>query len=167
MLKEISRQLKNHLSAFRSNDKIIFNNRTIEINTNNFAPIPQNFSQKSIAFVDGGQAEIISAGNFCLSFIRVGALVYSNNVKVKDYKYEFYILTTANYQNGEVVYESKIFPFGNEALLDENDLHISSTDATIRSGAERASISKVSNMARHFAELALCAKVDSDIISAG
>lgn len=164
MLAEISRYLHKHLRSLPLKDQIIFNSKLIEINKNNYAPIPEDFFPKSIAFIDGGQAEILSAGNFCLSFIRIGALVYANNIKVKDYKCEFYLLTTAHCEHGEVMYKSTIFPLGNESLLDENDLHISSTDATLRSGLERASIIKVSSMARRFAELALCAKVDADII---
>ena len=81
MLRLISQQLKKHLSSFPITDHIIFNHRIIEINKDNFETIPENNSSKSIAFVDGGQGEIISAGNLCLSFIRVGALVFRNNQK--------------------------------------------------------------------------------------
>lgn len=163
MLQEISRYLKNHLSAFPAEDQLIFNNKVIPLNSSHFTEI-RGSPHQAMAFVDGGQAEILSAGNFCLSFIRVGVLVYSNNLKIKEHKHEFYLLTTAKYESSEVMYESTIFPLGNEALLDEHDLQISSTDATIRSGAERAPISRVSNLARRFAELALCRKVDADII---
>lgn len=163
MLKEISQYLKNHLSAFPPQDQLIFNNKIIPLNSSHFAEIRRSPHQ-TMAFVDGGQAEILSAGNFCLSFIRVGALVYFSNKKIKDYQHEFYLLTTAKYENNDLVYESKIFPVGNGSLLDANDLQISSSDATFRSGVERAPITKVSDLARRFAELALCRKVDADII---
>ena len=164
MLQEALRQLKDMISAFSPQDQIIFNRRLIAINQEHFMPIRTDFSSRSIAFIDGGQAEILAAGNFCLSFIRVAALVYSNGQKIKEHKHEFYLLTTAKYKDEEVVYESKIFPLGNKILIDENDLSISSTDITIRTGMERASISQISNVARRFAELSLCRGVDADII---
>lgn len=164
MLNKISQHLKAKIQQFPLSDKLIFNNKLIEIDSAHFQPISELSSSKSIAFIDGGQAEILSAGNFCLSFIRVGALIYQNNEKIKDYKHEFYLLTTAKYNGGEVVYESKIFSLESEPLIDENDLIISSTDTTIRKGIERASISQVANLARRFAELSLCCKINADII---
>lgn len=163
MLDKISQYLKAKIQQFPPSDKIIFNNRLLEINKDNFQTIPENSFPKSIAFIDGGQAEILSAGNFCLSFIRVGALVYANSHKIKDYKYEFYLLTTAEYDGNDLVYESKIFPLG-EKIINEEDLAISSTDHTIKTGTERAPINQVTNVARRFAELSLAATIFADII---
>lgn len=150
------------IQHFPSSDKILFNNKQIEINKDHFAQIPANFTQKSLAFIDGGQAEILSAGTFCLSLIRVGALIYLNNLKLKEYKHEFFLLTTAKHEHGEVVYESIIFPVQGTKIIDEQDLFISSADATIKVGTERASITQVANMARRFAELAVAARVGAD-----
>ena len=49
-------------------------------------------------------------------------------------------------------------------MIDENDLQISSTDSSIRIGQERAPISKVANIARRFAELALASKQPNSIL---
>ena len=84
MLQEISRHLRERINNFSPEDNLVFNNKITAINKNNFEEINPSASQRSIAFVDGGQAEILSAGNFCLSFIRVGAVVFENNKKVKD-----------------------------------------------------------------------------------
>src|SRR3989344_709988 len=164
MLQKISQELKAKIQQFPASDKILFNNKLIEINQDHFEPIPEKSSPKSIAFLDGGQAEILSAGNFCLSFIRVGALVYANNKKIQDYQHEFYLLTTAKYENDEFSYEATIYPLQGEKLIAEQDLTLSSTDPTIKTGLERASISQVSNIARRFAELALAATISADII---
>ncbi len=147
---------------FPSSDKILFNNKQIEINKDHFAQIPTKSTQKSLAFIDGGNAEILSAGTFCLSLIRVGALIYLNNKKIKEHKNEFFLLTTAKHELGEVVYESTIFPIQSAKIIDEQDLFISSSDATIKMGTERASITQVANMARRFAELAVAAMVSAD-----
>ena len=166
MLDAISRELKEKIRQFPTSDKIIFNNKLIEVNKHNFEQIPNSSNPKTIAFIDGGQAEILSAGNFCLSFIRVGALVYSDDKKVKDLQHEFYLLTTAKYEtiSTNLFYEAKIFPVKGEKLIDESDLIISSTDATVKNSQERASVTQVSNIARRFSELALAAKIAADII---
>ncbi|MBI4147110.1 hypothetical protein HY494_00480 [Candidatus Woesearchaeota archaeon] len=152
------------IQHFPSSDKILFNNKLIEINKNHFAQIQANSTPKSLAFIDGGNAEILSAGTFCLSLIRVGALIYLNNKKIKEHKHEFFLLTTAKHEPGEVIYESIIFPIQGAKIIDERDLLISSVDATIKTGTERASITQVANMARRFAELAVAAMVAVDVI---
>ncbi len=163
MLDKISRHLKAKIQQFPLSDQIIFNNKLIEINKDNFQPILENSSPKSIAFIDGGQAEILSAGNFCVSFIRVGALVYKENKKIQDIKHEFSLLVIAKYQQPELIYEALIYPLQDEKIIDEADLDISSSDPTII-GMERTSITQIGSMARRFAELALAAKVKADII---
>ncbi|MDP3698138.1 MAG: hypothetical protein Q8R47_00985 [Nanoarchaeota archaeon] len=164
MLHKISQELKEKIRQFPASDKIIFNNRLIEVDKANFEQIPENFSSKTIAFVDGGQAEILSAGNFCLSFIRVGALAYSHNKKVSEYLHEFYLLITAKYENNDLLYEAKIFSSKGEKIIDESDLAISSIDNSIKTSQERASITQVTGIARRFAELALAATVSAEII---
>jgi len=164
MLTEISRRLKDHLSSFPSEDRILFNNKLIQIDKDNFASIPTEVASKSIAFIDGGQAEILSAGNFCLSFVRVGALTYIGNKKIKEHKHEFFLLTTAKQDQHDLLYQTAIFPVFGDKLLDEQDLLISSADATIRGSQERASISQVTSLARRFAELALATQVPADFI---
>jgi len=159
MLSQISQEIRNTLRNFTEEDSIIFNNKTYKIDKDNFSQIISN-NNKSIAFIDGGQAEILSAGNFCLSFIRVSAQVFENNKKTKSYNHEFFLFTKAVYKE-DIYYESKIF---GDKLVDESDLLISSNDTSIKIGSERAPISKVTNMARRFAELALANNVNTDFI---
>ncbi len=162
MLNEISNYIKSTLNNFSEEDTIIFNNQHYPINKLNFQPI-NNSNEKTMAFIDGGQAEIISTGTFCLSFIRIFGIVFQGTKKVTDYKNEFYLFTKAVWKNNDLVYESKLFPL-TDSLVYEEDLLISSNDATIKVGSERAPISKVTNMARRFAELALAARVSADSI---
>ena len=159
MLTKISQEIRNTLRTFTDEDSIIFNNKTYNIDKNNFSSITVN-TNKSIAFIDGGQAEILSAGNFCLSFIRVFAQVFQDDKKVNSYKHEFFLFTKAVYKD-DIYYESKIF---GDKIVNESDLLISSNDGSIKTGSERAPISKVTNMTRRFAELALAEKVNADFI---
>lgn len=162
MLQRISREIKEVVNSFPEEDRIIFNNKLINVDKINFRPIVQE-NNKTLAFVDGGQAEIISAGNFCLSFIRIFAQTFNNNQKTKSFKNEFYLFTKAKYVDGDIYYESKIFPL-TEKIISEEDLFIASNDSTIKTGTERAPISKVSNMARRFAELSLAAMIQADYV---
>lgn len=176
MISEISRHLKEKINSFTGDDSLIYNSKIIKINKNNFETIPEIPENKSIAFIDGGQAEIVSAGNFCVSFIRVAAVIFQNNKKISGCKKEFYLLTTARYvndnlingnlANGDLIYESKMFCSNSgDKLVAEKDLLISSTDPTIKAGIERAPISKISSMARRFAELSMASQVASGAAS--
>ncbi len=159
MFTEISKEIKEMLKQFSAEDNIIFNNKEIKINKDNFQPIIKENEQKTIVFIDGGQAEIISTGNFCLSFIRIAAVFFQNNKKVNQIKKEFFLFTKAKYFNEDLYYESKVF--GNK-LISEEDLLISSNDSSIKSGSERAPISKITNMARRFAELSLAKSIEAE-----
>jgi hypothetical protein len=162
MLKEISNHIKQVLNNFSENDSILFNNQTYKINKDNFEEIISQ-NNKSITFIDGGQAEIISAGNFCLSFIRVAAITFKNNKKIDHQKKEFYLFTKATYNKNDLIYESEIF---GDTIINKDDLTISSNNKTIAT-TERAPISKISNMARRFAELALAKTFSNNIILDG
>jgi len=100
---------------------------------------------------------------FCLSFIRIFAQIFQNNRRLQSHNHEFYLFTKAKWINNDLIYESTIFPL-TEKLIDEEDVLISSNHLTIKNGLERAAISKVSQMARRFAELALAQKIQADFI---
>ncbi len=164
MLSEIGQHIREHLSSFSAEDKIIFNSSLRPCNSVQFTPLLPFSTTKTIAFVDGGQAEVISAGNFCLSFIRAGAVFFQGEVKVGYEKKEFYLFTKARYSNNDLLYESMIFPVGAGMPIDVKDVSISSTDSSIRIGMKRASIAAVSTIARRFAELQLAASVPADYV---
>ena|SRR3989338_559668 len=162
MIKEISQHIRKSL-VFPENDSIIFNNASYLINKKNFTPVPTLTQPKTIAFIDGGQAEILSAGNFCLSFIRVYGIVFKENKKIQDSKNEFYLFTRAVWKDDDLFYESRIFPLA-EKMIEEYDILISSNDSSIKTGAERAPISKIANIARRFAEISLASTIAADFI---
>ena len=167
MISLISEQLRQKLKVFFLADDLIFNNKVIPIGQENFKEIKGGShldGEKRIAFVDGGQAEILKGGNLCLSFIRVFGQVMQGGKKVQSVVYEFYVLTTAVYRKGEIWYEGKIFQEKGEKLVNEDDLVVCSIDSSIRQGAERAAISVVSSMARRFAELKVASQIDADYV---
>jgi len=164
MLNTISSEIRNIINNFSTEDQILFKNKVVKVNPGMFEPINLDLNSsiepKTVTYIDGGQAEIISVGNFCLSFIRVFAVKFLGKEKKDFVKHEFYLLTYAQGQSDEIYYKSKIFPVEDESnlnkpLLSEEDLLISSQDTSIKIGMERAPISSVANMTRRFAELKL------------
>jgi hypothetical protein len=113
---------------------------------------------RKIAFIDGGNLEIIGAPNFSVQLNRVYASVWKNNSRqnmLKIPKIEFYSAISSKMENEEIVYETIIVPTepGHATLLPEPiDLSFSSFDRTITNGNQRADISRVASIARNFAE---------------
>ncbi|MEK6950591.1 MAG: DNA double-strand break repair nuclease NurA [Nanoarchaeota archaeon] len=180
MFQQISRKIREHLAAFPTQDQLIFNNKFIPVDPQNFQLIrpPPAFLPftlpPTLAFLDGGQAEILNDGNFCLSFIRVAAQLFQGEKKKELIKNEFYLFTRAAWKEKELFYESSLFPLHpeklmkkalmEEPLMKEADLTLSSYDSSLKIGKERAPPARVASLARRFAELALAAQVKADFI---
>ena len=99
MLAEISEHLRKKLKVFFLTDDLIFNNKVIPIIQENFEEIKvgEAGEDKTIAFVDGGQAEILSGGNLCLSFIRVFVQVMRGHERIKQVILIFIRITRVSY----------------------------------------------------------------------
>ena len=133
--------------------------RAHRIDIKNFHEIKKINSGKRIAFVDGGNAEIISSANFSLSLIRVCCLVYQNKKKIAARKFETLAFTQAAGRNGEIHYDTSFFNDKNNLELGE--ISFSSFDHTLMTGISRAEISGIPNAIRRFAELKM-AKLAAD-----
>ncbi len=162
MLDKIVDQIK-QVMANNHQDYLVYDHNLIKITQNQFQSIVKPTETKTIAFIDGGQAEIIAAANFCLSLVRVAAVWFNNDKKVKQLVNEFYLFSKAVYPKQEFYYESKIFT-NHPVLVDETDLFLSSNDPTIIIGKERAPVTKITSVARRLAELALAKTVSADFI---
>jgi hypothetical protein len=120
----------------------------VEISKEHFHEIEDVSYGNKIAFVDGGNAEILKAANFSLQLIRVYYTFYKDNKRIKNKRYEFYILVKSFEKDGKILYKTKTF--GDKIL---NDLEFDSFDRTITQGVNRADVSFIGNVARRFAEL--------------
>lgn len=160
VIQSITRELQKLLESFSPEDNFLINNQSIPLNKEIFQPLsPQ--SGKTIAFIDGGQADILSAANFHLSFIRVCAVLFRDTKKFFLHTKEYYLLTTVQYENNNYYYHSKVFS-GDTPLIPH--LRVRATDPAISTGHRRAPLSVMSSMARRFSELALAAQVKADVI---
>ena len=134
--------------------------KAFKISENNFHSFEEKNSEKKIAFVDGGNLEIVSSANLSLNLIRAYYCIYKNNERIKAKRQEFYALVYADDVNNEISYKTEIF--ASDAITpDGNDLVFNSLDATIKKGINRAEISRIGEVIRRFTEL----KVASEIIN--
>ncbi len=126
------------------------NNKVIKEQTetkDNYQEIVPKEHNKQIAFIDGGNAELLKASSFSLQIIRSSAVILKNNKKIYSAKKEFFTLT---YEK-ENKYTTEIFPIKDNVNLNVNDFN--QFDITIKQGMQKADISIIGNIIRRFAEL--------------
>lgn len=148
-------------TAPSEHDSILLNGQEFPIDKSQFRPIEQKQASGTITFIDGGQAELLKAPNFSLQFIRIYACTFKDKTKATQHKHEFFLLATA--QGGaDITYQADLFPLQNEKIIAESDLAFNSMDPTIRTGTERADISRIGGVARRFAELVLASRLATE-----
>ena len=87
-----------------------------KIDIKNFHKIEKIISNKRIAFIDGGNAEIIGSANFSLNLIRVCFAVYENNKKIIVKKFEVLAFVQAVNQSNEIYFKASFFNIKNNIL---------------------------------------------------
>ena len=127
--------------------------RAHRIDAKNFHEINLLNSGKRIAFVDGGNAEIIGSANFSLSLIRICYAVYEDNKKIAAKKFEIFAFVQATSQDNEIYYKASFFNANPNLNLEE--MSFNSFDHTLMMGINRAEIGSVANAVRRLAELKL------------
>ena len=159
MLKEVQEDILNFIQHFPQNDTFL----QTTISQNNFIPLIPSSEEKVIAFIDGGEAQLLNGASFSVSLIRIATIYFKGKKKIKQTMNSFYLLTTAKNRNGQLFYEGKIYSLTPKEFSLPS-LFFSSYDETIRLGTEQASLTTISHIARRFAELKAAAEVSSDFI---
>lgn len=113
-----------------------------------------------IAFIDGGNAELLSSPSFSLNFVRATAIVMQGNSKKSVKTIEFYLLARIVEEGGKLFYSAKC----TSEFIPGRDLMFNIEDETLKSGVFRGSISRLGEIARRFAELKLASETEADII---
>lgn len=113
----------------------------------------------AVAFVDGGNAELVSSSNFSLSFVRVFGVVYSGGKRARQVLQECTVLVRAEGSGKDVVYAAELFPGKGDPSLPVPDLRFDSMDETLRHGIRRSSVSSVAGVVRRLLELKLAASL--------
>ncbi|MFH1506066.1 MAG: DNA double-strand break repair nuclease NurA [archaeon] len=149
--------LKNIQEESSGSLKLVFNRKglvPLEIDEKRYHSISPDKSKGKIAFIDGGNSEILASSAFSLHAIRIVALVYEHNKRISIKKKEFKVLVTVDGDK----YVSKIFPdFAFPALSFDID------DEELRRGKERVEIGRIGSLIRRLAELELATEVAADV----
>jgi hypothetical protein len=139
-----------------------------------FTPISDKENNRRIAFIDGGNQEILGAPNFSIQINRVYYNIFKGRDRILDCslpsKIEFFSVTHSSFRNNDIFYDTLLFPIKEEfgkLLPDERDLSFSSADRTVTVGTMRADISRVASIARRFAEWAYAYHVVKNELNRG
>jgi len=160
-LRDILRPFLVHSSA--QDEKIYFSDSkytAIPFNDAHFHPIPKESPASSLAFIDGGQCELLKSSHFSLQCIRVCAVIYKNNIRTHFEREEFYVLISVKLDNGRLRYETTFF--GNPLHLQESFL-FELEDATLRQGIHKVPVSRIGEAVRRFAELKMAEKTAGEL----
>ena len=114
-----------------------------------------------IAFVDGGNAEILGGANFSLQLVRIYYVIFENNKRIKQNKTEFYLLVTAKAKEDKIVYETEAF---NTYL--RIDKEFDAFDKELSEPGHKAEPAKIAESARKISELKIAADIVNEL-SAG
>lgn len=133
--------------------------KPLTFDANSFRPIPTLRSERKIAFVDGGNQEVLGAPNFSVQINRVCFSMFKGKERVRENRLprriEFFSVTHSTFRGGEIFYDTIVFPIHSDfasLLPDAKDLSFSSWDRTVTLGNQRADIERVASIARRFAE---------------
>jgi len=142
---------------------------SIELDGKNFHLIKRIDSERKICFVDGGNVQIANAPNFIVELTRLYFCMSRAAKKVMPrflpQRIEFYTVCCAHPEGDRIQYRTEFIPVRDEWLSflpDVTDLKFDSFDDTIMLGRQRASIDRVSDSARVFAEWKLASFVLSE-----
>lgn len=164
MSTEISKKIAEFLDSCVAEDELgqpYFGNpdyETLPFPPVNFVPIKDAEPIIRMAFVDGGNQEMIGAPNFSVQMNRVYFNIFKGRERILPKslprKVEFYSATTASYRDDGIFYDTSVFPLKPEfeGLIPDQFLSFNSLDRTVTLGNQRADIQHVASVARRFAE---------------
>lgn len=150
---------------------IILPNANVPLSDAAFRPVLAQPARR-IAFVDGGNAEILKAPNFSLQFIRLYATIHEDNKRDKQIKKEFYALIVANGSADKRSAGPQALLAGKQGLTYEVETFdtdftvqqsFAADDATLRTGMHLATPGAVADAVRTFAEFTLAKEVCDDL----
>lgn len=156
IIDELIRNLKENKSDKPDKPKFSdVNYKPYEISEKNFHKFNSAKSSSKIAFIDGGNAEILRAPNISLQYIRVYGEVFKGSEKFLKQKHEFYALIKT-LPKEEIYFTVQIF---NDSIFDTENLQFNSFDKSLVQGNNRVSIARIADVIRRFAEIKLAEKI--------
>jgi hypothetical protein len=146
----------------------------IKLGVNNFHSIKIPDSDRTLCYVDGGNAQIVCAPNFIVELARLHFCRFKGRERIRltslPQSIVFYTVCCATSEQGKIKYETEFVPVKDEwakFLPDIADLKFDSFDDTLMVGRQRAPIDRVSNSARTFAEWNLASHLINEELEEG
>lgn len=160
-IKEIAEILSSDLSE-RKLGNPYFNGseyNSCPLNKAYFHEINSAETDRKIAFVDGGNQELLPSPVYSVQLNRVYFSIFKNNKRCSrrskiPQRIEFLSYTSSKIKDEEVAFETKIRPIKeeyNEFLPDEADLQTTAREEKVKAGTQ-AGMERMASMARRFAE---------------
>jgi len=148
MEKELLNRILNRVdSQLSSKGSRIFEKNCIpiDINRKNFHKIENSSSGKKMAFIDGGNAEILKAPNFSLQSVRTYCAIYQHNRRISSKKKDFFLLVTA----GEAC-NAELF---SAASNTSESFRFNPFDDSLKQGGHQIELKKIAGTIRNMLEL--------------
>src|SRR3989344_365412 len=136
--------------------------RAVPFDEKNFHPLPSDKSTSAVAFVDGGQCELLKSSNFSLQCIRACAIVYDKGKRVHFERNEFYVLISVTPKNGQLKYEVSLL---DDPLLLGGPFYFDLEEAALRQGVYKVPVSRIGDALRRFAEIKMAEKMAGKLAS--
>lgn len=135
--------------------------KAFELDKKNFHGIERAMTDRKIAFVDGGNADILNLGDLSLQLVRVYYNIFHKSKKIDSKRLDFHVLVQATGKDDKIGYSVEISP--NNLL---GSLMFDSFDNTLSEGKHRIKVSRIGEAVRRFLELDL-AKIVVDRLDKG
>jgi hypothetical protein len=130
-----------------------------KLRADRFFPLPKRKSEKRVAFIDGGRAELLCAPNFAIGLNRVYFGLFQGDQRLEAInmpsKIDFFTVCYAAVSSNDIMYKTELVPLEEDwssFLPDKEDIVFSSFDRTLMTGFQRVSIKRILDIARAFAE---------------
>ncbi len=128
--------------------------KPVPISKENFHKIDSS-KKSEVAFIDGGNAEVLGAASFSLQLIRGAVVKYEGREKTGEERESFELLVTL--EDGG--FEVQTFP---ETAMPK--LEFDNDEPGLKTGEERVRAQKIASVCRRLFELKLAKDVDADYI---
>jgi hypothetical protein len=135
------------------------NYRVFPLSKDRFHLISNEDGERTLAFVDGGNQELIGAPNFSVQLNRIYFNLFKGNKRIIQdsipHAIAFYSATFSRLHEESIYYDTTLFPIQQDwsgYLPSEADLSFNSMDRAVMIGNQRADIQRMGSIARRFAE---------------
>lgn len=126
----------------------------IEITKENFKKIVQTKTNRTLIFVDGGNAEILKTPDYSLQFLRFAAVEFQGTKKIFQTKKEGYLLVFPKKMESTIYYITK----GYGELADFPELILSAKELSQKNGTSTTKLSTVGDLFRSLHEIHFATK---------